>query len=389
MNTTVVKNKSPIPLVWKFFHILKKDGPVIAWKHARTFFLGYDPDSLSVEYPISIQLSLNKTCNLNCIFCARQTTKIREELASENNLVMPVDFLKKNSTLFKRADYVNIAADGEPLLHPEISKILVLLSSAAQKPNIIFVTNGVLLDGALIEVIVKSQIMEIHFSIDSLNQTNLRFIRPGVDIDTLTRSIERINQLKKENNTAFPRLVLRPTIISKNIEELPLMLDFCQKYDFSAMLVQQMQIYKQALAKYSLVHCKDIAKKALNEAVEKGDRLDIPVVLDPVISDLDNQGIESIDNALNKIEESVTATEDMKVDNLREKCNLPWEYMLIQTDGNIYPCCHSKYFLGNLNNDSWENIWNGPKAKELRKKFMKNILPKECVNQPCGLGKVD
>ncbi len=386
MNTKVGKNEAGIPFIREFLHILKAGSLNIAWKNSKAFFLGYDPDCLTVEYPVNIQLSLNKTCNLNCIFCVRQTNRSREQLAAENNLVMPIDFLEKNLTLFKSADYVNISADGEPLLHPEANKIFTLLGGAGHKPNIIFVTNGVLFNEELIEIIVKSQIKEIHFSIDSLIPKTLKFIRPGVELDTLITSIERINLSKKKNKSAFPRLVLRPTFISKTIGELPMMLDFCHKYGFSAILVQQMQIYKKELTKYSLVHCKKLTKKIINETVKKGEQLDIPVVLDPIIEGLEKQGTESIDNALAKVDKPVPSVKDMKVKNLREKCSFPWEYMLIQTNGDIYPCCHSEYLLGNLNNESWENIWNGPKAKELRKKFMRDILPKECVNQPCGLG---
>lgn len=385
----MAKNEPSISLIRKFLHILRTDGPLAAYKHAEASLLGYGPDDLTVEYPISIQLSLNKTCNLHCTFCARQTSKIREQLASEKNLVMPIDFLNKNLSIFEKAEYVNIAADGEPLHHPEITKIFQILTSAAQKPNLIFVTNGVLFDEQLAELVVKSQVMEIHFSLDSLTKTTFNFIRPGADLDHLISIIEKINHLKKEYNSEFPRLVLRPTFISKNIEEFPAMVDFCYKYHFSAMLVQQMQIYKKELVKYSLVNCKEDAKRYIEAAILKGKQLGIPIVLDTVITTLEDQGAESINNSLSKIDESVIKTRDMRVSNLREKCSLPWEYMLIQTNGNVQPCCHSNYILGNLNDDPWEKIWNGPRAKKMRQKFMRDTLPKECVNQPCGIGKME
>ena len=179
----MAKKEPTISLIRKFLHILKKDGPLTALKHTSAFLLGYAPDDLTVEYPVSIQLSLNKTCNLHCTFCARQTTKIRDQLASEKNLVMPVDFLNKNLSIFIKAEYVNIAADGEPLLHPEITKIFKLLTAEAQKPNLMFVTNGVLFDEQLVELVVQSQVMEIHFSLDSLTKSIFNFIRPGADLD--------------------------------------------------------------------------------------------------------------------------------------------------------------------------------------------------------------
>ena len=162
------------------------------------------------------------------------------------------------------------------------------------------------------------------------------------------------------------------------------------KIGLSVIDAQHLQIfrYRKELAKYSLVHCKKLAKKCIDEARKKGKRLGIPVILDPGLTNLEDQDLRSINNVLSKIDDAPMETRDIKVKDLIDKCRLPWEFMLIQTNGDIYPCCHSSIVLGNLKNEPWEKIWNGPLARELRKKFMKDILPKECVNQPCGVGKI-
>ena len=369
-----------------FPHMKIRQIMVSARKYSDIFF---NPKRLSVKHPANVQLSLNKTCNLHCTFCARQTKLIRDQLVNEKSLVMSCEFLKKNSGLFKNADYVNLAADGEPLYHPEIKEILRTISAVSQKPNIIFVTNGVLLNDELIRLIVESQVMEVHFSIDSLQEENLRFLRPGVDLDQITTSIEKINLEKKKNNSEFPFLVLRPALISRTIEELPSMVEFCHRYGLRTVLIQQMQIYKEELAKYSIAHYKDSVKQNINIAHQRACELGVGFVLDTAMNDIENLSIGNLQNSLRKMEKNTIALKDMKVNNLREKCNLPWEFMLVQTNGDVYPCCHSRYFLGNLNDELWENVWNGPRAKGLRRKFINDILPKECVNQPCGIGKAE
>ena len=54
------------------------------------------------------------------------------------------------------------------------------------------------------------------------------------------------------------------------------------------------------------------------------------------------------------------------------KWSCPWLYysITIQVDGNVVPCCrdpHGRYVLGNLLNQSLEEIWNGPKFRKFRK----------------------
>ncbi len=387
MNELLKKN--PIHLFKKGLQVLKNEGPVSLLKRVRNLVQGYDPDCLFVEYPENIQLSLNKTCNLKCTFCARQTKLIQDRLSEEKEIIMPVEFLENNLNLFRKAKYVNLAADGEPLMHPEIRRIFTILGNAIEKPNIVFVTNSILLNDKLIDLIIASQIMEIHFSIDSLNEANSNFIRPGFNLDKFISIIKKINDKKKQNKSEFPRLILRPTFISLNISELPSMVDFCHQYEFSAMIIQQMQIYKPELSRYSIVYCKDQVKENIDEAVKKGIQYKIALIFDPVFKDIENQTIVDVNNALAKIENPVTFEKDIRVNNLIDKCNLPWNFMLVQTNGDVFPCCHTTYKLGNLYEQTWEQIWNGDRSIEIRKKFMKNILPKECVNQPCGIAKID
>ena len=346
------------------------------------------PAPLTVKHPFYVQLSLNKTCNLKCIFCARQTDFVRNQLLQDEDKIMNIEFLKNHSSLFEFAEYVNLAADGEPLKHPDIINIIKTLSAVSKKPNLIFITNGTLLNSDLAKLLVASKIREVHFSIDSLDEKTSRFIKPGVDLSQLIENIEKINSEKRKKSSDYPFLIMRPTFISKNIKELPEMVDFCNQYGFIEMIVQPMQIYKPELTKYSLVHCKELVKKNIEQAQDKGKMSGVNIVLDPVIKNIDCQRDDDIKNVLAKVDKPVTPAHDIKVKGLRNKCDLPWKFMLIQTNGDVFPCCQSGYYLGNLTNEPWEHIWNGNRARELRKKFIKDILPKECVNQPCGLGKL-
>lgn len=61
-------------------------------------------------------------------------------------------------------------------------------------------------------------------------------------------------------------------------------------------------------------------------------------------------------------------------------CILPWIHIYANADGNVLPCCIADYRspLGNLNNESVIEVWNGERYKELRKNMLEGNRSKEC-----------
>jgi MoaA/NifB/PqqE/SkfB family radical SAM enzyme len=60
-------------------------------------------------------------------------------------------------------------------------------------------------------------------------------------------------------------------------------------------------------------------------------------------------------------------------------CPMPWSHVGIEPDGRVTVCCYIPLRIGNINEQSFYDIWNGEKANELRKavssgdnKFCKN-----------------
>ena len=65
------------------------------------------------------------------------------------------------------------------------------------------------------------------------------------------------------------------------------------------------------------------------------------------------------------------------------KCHYPWTWLLVSSNGDAKPCCFSPGSIGNLNDSSAEEIWNGKKIIELRSYMKENRLHPICAGSPC------
>ena len=82
-----------------------------------------------------IYIEITNSCNLNCSFCSKSFRDKRNMSILEFETV-----LKK---IDKYTDFIYLHLKGEPLLHPDLDKILELLDNYNKK--VIITTNGTLL----------------------------------------------------------------------------------------------------------------------------------------------------------------------------------------------------------------------------------------------------
>lgn len=61
-------------------------------------------------------------------------------------------------------------------------------------------------------------------------------------------------------------------------------------------------------------------------------------------------------------------------------CILPWIHIYANADGSVIPCCiaHHHTHLGNVRNNTLEEIWNGESYKTLRKNMLQGVRSPEC-----------
>ncbi|OGF68303.1 MAG: hypothetical protein A2Y62_11410 [Candidatus Fischerbacteria bacterium RBG_13_37_8] len=66
---------------------------------------------------------------------------------------------------------------------------------------------------------------------------------------------------------------------------------------------------------------------------------------------------------------------------LKYFCTLPWDHLLVHTDGKCYFCCYIdavEGLIGNLTTQSFEGVWNSSKANEIRGAIAQGKMPLSC-----------
>ena len=71
-------------------------------------------------------------------------------------------------------------------------------------------------------------------------------------------------------------------------------------------------------------------------------------------------------------------------------CDVPWlGTSIVQSDGSVNFCCFSSGVAGNVNQQSFEEIWNGPIMQRIRHSLIKRQLPTECRSNSCPIFRGD
>ena len=81
-----------------------------------------------------------------------------------------------------------------------------------------------------------------------------------------------------------------------------------------------------------------------------------------------------------KIKDMTPREKELLIDS-ESFCMLPWMHLHAFPDGRAYPCCFAfdKLHVGNVNQNSMEEVFNGPKMKQMRLNMLSNKKSRECV----------
>lgn len=268
------------------------------------------------DLPMYILLEVNSYCNLKCKMCLKNY--YNSNLNKKNISLDLVDKLVKECKEIKLPSIL-VGASSECLINPDIKLILQKIKEIEALDNFI-ITNGLKLTEEISELLVDLQYERIYISLDAATEETYRNIR-GANLNIVEGNIRKLIEVREKRKSSLP--VIRVSFVDQKENH-----------------------------------------HEVNQFIEKW--RNIVEIID--IQDFcDFKNVEHLQELPNK----------------PYKCPDPFRSLMVDYNGDIYPCCtfYNKYFcLGNLNEVSLLEAWNGSKIKLLRKNILDGNMPMPCRN---------
>ena len=329
--------------------------------------IGYS--KICKTYPKILGVGLSNRCNINppCVMCSQRNLKNIEEKD------MPEEILKKLEDLIKKSKVLSLHGTGEPLLS---SRLFDTIKLTKEDCWINFNSNGLLLTKDMSNKIINSNIKLINFSIDAAAPQTYQKIRRN-NLQKLKENIKYLQELKKQKNKTFPIIRINIVLMKENLSELP---DFF--YLAKELRAEGVHVYLlNKKNKTYTVKNKDFNFDYFEQMIDTNSPLfKRTIKKSQEISEKTNirfySNYKEISDLLKKKQiKSKKLQEDIVL------CKKPWTSALIKQDGQVKFCCFSSE-IGDLKDKTFEEIWNSPNARQIRKKILNNRLPEKCSRCP-------
>ena len=268
--------------------------------------------------PVAISAELTNHCNLHCPECPSGSGLMKRERG-----FMDVELYRRVISELRPYLYnCNLYFQGESMLHPQFFSFL----GNSSKIHTIISTNGHFLSEQNSEKLVKSGLSKLIVSLDGMDQDTYSSYRENGNINKVIDGIKNISEAKKRYRSPL-KLEIQFLVNKNNKHQIPQIKRFAHEVSASLKLKSMQIMNKEDIGSWLPTR-------------EKFRRYE------------------------NKNGEYILKN------SLPNRCLRLWLNPVITWDGKVVPCCFDKdaeYVMGDLNNDSFRDIWNGTKYTVFRK----------------------
>lgn len=276
--------------------------------------------------PMSISIEPTTSCNLRCPECpsglrsfTRPTGMLKQEL-----------FEKVIDELSPTLSYLIFYFQGEPYLHPQL---LDMVKYAADKKIYTATsTNAHFLDDEAAKKTVESGLDRMIISIDGTDQETYAAYRVGGKLSKVIEGTQNIIKWKRALNSSTPHVIFQFLVVRPNEAQIENVYQLAEELGVDEVALKTAQLYDY----------------------ENGSEL-MPTI-----------------EKYSRYRKNANGTFGIK-NSLLNHCWKMWHSCVITWDGKVVPCCFDKdahFVLGDLNKNSFKEIWNEKKYNNFRKSLL-------------------
>ena len=303
--------------------------------------------------PFYVELSTTTLCNQGCLGCQYHSSATRGSLHSADGTEhMSLDQIKTLCDGLRRLGTreMILTGEGEPFLHPRLFEIISLCKEAGLYVHLF--TNGTLLDESNVAALVDSGVDILRVSLWAASAEEYAKCYPGVDPDNFQRTlngVRLVSSLKAKRGTALPTLILTGPLNRHNWKGIGDKIRLAHEIGTDGVTFTPYRHWRGEFSSATLSGgeidevCHDLAQsRGLVESLGLS---------------------HNLDEALLRFRLGEAFWSDLP-------CYIGWFHSQITVDGTVVPCGACPIPLGNLNESTFEDIWNGPQYRAFRARSM-------------------
>ena len=317
---------------------------------ARNFYtsLSYNDKYGRAKIPLRYFLELTYRCNLNCPYCYVGCERNKQELTT--------DEWKK---VIDQLPFYSVATlvGGEPLIRKDFIDILAYTSKKIFN-KVHVVSNGILINDEIIKAFIKYKLLLLSISLDGYAKTHdINRGKEGI-FDKIISNLENLKAQKKHQMVDIKTIVLE-----NNLDDLVKLYKLCDNMGFEFLSIsflrnnhwkQNSTLQDSFIPEFNsdypiklyfdIEHFKEVYKEI--ESINGKTKLRF------------SPKFEYAKNPLEAIEKFFSLPEDTPLNQIYKPCTYPYNNMMINPEGFVYPCLSQK--IGNVKEKSLKELFNSP-----------------------------
>lgn len=338
--------------------------------------------------PLEAYIEVAARCNLRCEMCPIIVDPRYQPGSGRAGLLAP-ELFERLAPVFSTLTRVYLFGLGEPVLHPDLVPFTRRLAAAGVEVWI--TTNATLIDDEMAEALASSGLARISVSIDGATPATYERIRKRGKFTDVIRGLKALAAAR--NRHGRPLIYMSLVGMASNLAELPDLVDLCAEIGGDGVFVEGLYPYehpviqdfvrREHLGHLGVARVTELVEQARVRAAFLG--VDFCTRMDEILSHVPPETPETspeMDEAKEMAATPVVTVSaaEPPLSELRMpwSCSEPFIALNVTASGEVRPCCFNDDELGNLNDQTMLEIWNGPGYSALRADMAAGRVPAGC-----------
>ena len=329
--------------------------------------------------PKLLVIESTSRCNLKCPMCPRTIDMSPSGTYGD----LDESILANLENEIRKTESICLSWMGEPLMNRRLPEIVERIKSINPAVLVSMTSNGALLSEIAAENLIRCGVDSINISIDAADPEIYGKIRIGTNLETIIKNIKILQSLRQSHASAKPDTCIAYVAGRENIGQMPGIVDMAYKLGIKHVSLAIMddfaltKAYKERLDLSSDIVT--LGRTSFSNAESSAGQKNIDLIFEMPIQFFHFLGIKRAGCEV----EDILLDNDLSGDEIsrlgmQKGCQVPWQDSFVAHNGDVHPCCVSPRILGNLRQQTFEEIWNGEQYRSFRRKLKSSDTNEEC-----------